>query len=388
MASQKIVTVSWFDRVKQSVGGVVIGLVLIVAMVALLFWNEGRTVQTERSLAEGASLVVAAPVAPINAANEGQLIHLSGALSTSGPLEDAEFAVSTPALRLVRTVEMFQWIETSTTDTQVQLGGSERQVTTYSYTRGWSDEELNSAEFNEPDGHENPAMEIESQTFEVGSAQLGDFSLDATALDQIGGLEDFSLTSADLETVQQAVDDWMPTSIVKGAIYLGEEPSKPQLGDYRVSYQYVPVGVVSLIGQQNGDGIGYYKTQSGDELLLASTGTVAADAMFGEAASGNAIIAWVIRLVGVLLLIAGFAMVLGPISVLASVLPFLGSLLGFGTGLISGVLGIALGTLTIGSAWLFYRPLLAVLIFAVGGLIVAAIIYLGRKKTATAPVSA
>jgi len=388
MASQKIVTVSWFDRVKQSVGGVVIGLVLIIAMVVLLFWNEGRTVQTERSLAEGASLVVAAPIAPINAANEGQLIHLSGALSTSEPLEDTEFAVSTAALRLIRSVEMFQWIEKSTTEKQVQLGGSEHQVTTYSYARGWSDEALNSAEFNEPDGHENPAMQIEAQTFEVNSAQLGDFSLDETALSQIGGPEDFALTSADLETVQQAVDDWMPTSIVKGAIYLGEDPSKPQLGDYRVSYQYVPVGVVSFIGRQIGDGIGYYKTQSGDELLLASTGAVAADAMFGEAGSGNAIIAWVIRIVGIILLVGGFAMVLGPISVLASVLPFLGSIFGFGTGLVSGVIGIALGTLTIGSAWLFYRPLLALLIFAVGGLVVAGIIYLGRKKAVTASVPA
>ena len=35
-----------------------VGLVLIVAMVVLLFWNEGRAVTTARSLAEGAGAVV------------------------------------------------------------------------------------------------------------------------------------------------------------------------------------------------------------------------------------------------------------------------------------------------------------------------------------------
>ena len=47
---------SWFTRIRNSVGGVVIGLILIVGMVVLLFWNEGRAVQTYRSLAEGKGL--------------------------------------------------------------------------------------------------------------------------------------------------------------------------------------------------------------------------------------------------------------------------------------------------------------------------------------------
>ena len=49
---------SWFTRIRNSVGGVVIGLILIVGMVVLLFWNEGRAVQTARSLTEGAGAVV------------------------------------------------------------------------------------------------------------------------------------------------------------------------------------------------------------------------------------------------------------------------------------------------------------------------------------------
>ncbi len=50
---REVTSVSWFGRIKRAVGGVIIGLLLIVLMVIGLFWNEGRAVQTARSLAEG-----------------------------------------------------------------------------------------------------------------------------------------------------------------------------------------------------------------------------------------------------------------------------------------------------------------------------------------------
>ena len=43
---------SWFSRIGNSFAGVLIGLALIVGMVGLLFWNEGRAVKTARSLEE------------------------------------------------------------------------------------------------------------------------------------------------------------------------------------------------------------------------------------------------------------------------------------------------------------------------------------------------
>ena len=64
-------SVSWFGRLRRSVGGVVIGLLLIIGMVVLLFWNEGRAVTTARSLAEGAGAVVSVGADAVNAANEG-----------------------------------------------------------------------------------------------------------------------------------------------------------------------------------------------------------------------------------------------------------------------------------------------------------------------------
>ena len=107
----EITTKSWGTRLGKSIKGVLFGLVLIVGSCIFLFWNEGRAVQTQRSLTEGASLVVLVDPARVDPANDGKLVHLSGDLKPGAPLTDPDFTVSATALRLVRTVEMYQWKE-------------------------------------------------------------------------------------------------------------------------------------------------------------------------------------------------------------------------------------------------------------------------------------
>lgn len=382
MATQKTVSISWFDRIKQSVGGVVVGFLLVVGMVGLLFWNEGRAVQTERSLAEGAGLVVAASSDTIDAANEGRLVHIAGQVTTTEQVSDNEFTVSANALKLRRKVEMFQWIENSATEKKVELGGSETQVTTYTYAQDWSTQHQDSADFQEAADHQNPTMEVESETFTVPSANLGAFVLDQNIIGGIGASQPYLLSDSVADDVQAAVGAGMRASIVNGTIYLGSNPRQPAIGDYRISYEFTPASQASIIAAQKGNGLAAYKTESGDSLLMVESGVVTPEEMFEGAVAGNNTFTWILRIVGIVLLIAGFGSILGPLSVVASVLPFLGSILGFGTGIIAGILGVAIGALTIGTAWLFYRPLTALLIFAVAAIIIGGLVYLGRRKKA------
>ena len=60
---------SWFTRIKNSVVGVLFGLLLLVAGVVGLFWNEGRAVTTARSLEEGAGIVMSVAADRVDAAN-------------------------------------------------------------------------------------------------------------------------------------------------------------------------------------------------------------------------------------------------------------------------------------------------------------------------------
>lgn len=380
MATQKTTTISWFDRLKSSIGGIAVGLVLVVAMTIGLFWNEGRAVQTQRSLDEGAGLVVSQTTDAIDPAYEGQLIHVTGPITADQPVSDDQFAVTAEGVRLVRSVEMFQWIETSKTETQQNLGGSETRVTTYSYAPGWADRQHDSSRFQEAADHQNPVMIYERRIFSIDGAELGAFSLDRNVLDRIGGAQTLSIEAAHVEALQDAPDSNADVSVIDGAIYLGANPAQPQIGDYRIRYELVPLGTISVIGQQRGDGLAAYGTQAGDSLLIVAAGNRSAQEMFDSAASSNSVLTWMVRIGGLALLIAGFSLMLGPISVMASVIPFLGSIVGMGTGLVAAVAGIALGTLTIGSAWLFYRPLTAVLIFVAGAALIVAIRMLARRK--------
>ena len=49
-AIREVTNVSWFGRLKRSVGGLLFGLLLVLLMIVLLFGNAGRAVQTARSL--------------------------------------------------------------------------------------------------------------------------------------------------------------------------------------------------------------------------------------------------------------------------------------------------------------------------------------------------
>src|SRR3989304_4700631 len=129
---------SWFTRIGESIKGILVGLFLVAGSTAGLFWNEGRAVQTERSLTEGAGMVTNVPAERVDAAAEGKLVHVPSDAKTTAALNDAEFGVSAPGLRLVRTVEMYQWKEESKTETRRNVGGSGGTLTTYSYGRTWS----------------------------------------------------------------------------------------------------------------------------------------------------------------------------------------------------------------------------------------------------------
>ena len=113
----------WTTRIGESLKGIVLGLVLVVASCIGLFWNEGRAVQTAKSLAEGESLVVDIDPGRIDPANEGKLIHVTGTMKAGTAPNDTEFGVSADGLKLVRTVEMYQWQEEQKTETRKNVGG-------------------------------------------------------------------------------------------------------------------------------------------------------------------------------------------------------------------------------------------------------------------------
>jgi hypothetical protein len=371
----------WTTRIGESVKGIVIGLVLIVACCVGLFWNEGRAVQTAKSLAEGAGLVVSVGTERVDPANEGKLIHVSGTIKAGIKPNDAQFGVSAEGLRLVRTAEMYQWQEEKKTETRKNPGGSEETITTYSYVQGWSRSPVNSRDFKEPMGHSNPPMRFRGAEFDGGDVTLGAFHPGKHVVAQLSADQRVPVTAAMVDALRPRLIERVQEH--DGMFYLGDNPTSPRVGDMRISYRLAPNGPVSIIGQQTGSDFTHYQTKAGDRLLIVREGTISAADMFKDAQTGNMIVTWVLRLLGALLIYAGFRMILSPLVVVADVVPLIGNILGAGASLVSLAATAVLAPLVIAIAWFWYRPLISVIVLAVG---VAAAF--GFKRLAARKVSA
>jgi hypothetical protein len=353
---------SWFGRIGQSVLGVLFGIILVIGAIALLFWNEGRAITTARSLAEGGKVVVDVAPAPVDAGNDGKLIHVSGNAAATAPLVDSTFGVSSVALRLVRVVEMYQWEEDKHEETHKSLGGSEQTTTTYSYKKVWSDKAINSQHFKQSADHTNPAKKYSGLDETAHDAKLGVFQLGAAVLDLLPAKQTLPADSQSNDKLAH-----IPNAQVNdGRIYIGANPDDPQIGDYRISHTIAPNGPVSVIGRQSGTTIAQYQTKAGDRLLMAVPGTEDATAMFKDAERDNRILTWVLRAVGIAMIWLGAFLLLGPLSVIADVLPLLGDVVGAAAGLAALAIAIAVGSTVIAIAWFFYRPLIAAAVIVIG----------------------
>jgi hypothetical protein len=90
--------------------------------------------------------------------------------------------------------------------------------------------------------------------------------------------------------------------------------------------------------------------------------------------------AWVMRLIGFLLLAVGVFLVLRPLAVLADVIPFAGWMVTVATALFAAAVALGLSLVTIAFGWLFYRPLLGGGLLAVGLLGIGGLYLLARRK--------
>ncbi len=359
----------YFGRIIESIKGVVFGLVLFLCSFVLLFWNEGRSVQTAKTLDEGAAIVKSVPVQAVDATNEGKLVHVSGNATTTESLIDEDFGLEVQALRLTRSVEMYQWVQKEESETRKKVGGSEEKVTKFTYTKAWVGSLNDSSKFKEQAGHKNPAnMPYKALDRVAQGATMSAFRVPPVVLEKVAKFDALPATEAQLTKLTGDVR--ARAKVRDSVLYVASEPASPEVGDYRVSFQVVKPQVVSLIARQVGNSFDAYRAQAGDEIMLVEQGTVEAAVMFRAAKDANASLTWILRLVGWLAMAIGLTLMLKPIAVVADFIPMIGSFVGFGAFLFSIVLASALSLVTIAIAWIAVRPILgvAILVGAAGAL--------------------
>ena len=151
MAYQEIKTVGYGSRVGSSFRSIGTGIILFLAGTALLWWNEGRAVKTERMLEEaGSAYVEMENPNKKDASLDGELICGTAMATTEDSLSDSQFGVGAKAIALKRRVEYYQWVEHASSSSEDKLGGSQETTTTYSYSLEWVPSPVQSSEFKDP----------------------------------------------------------------------------------------------------------------------------------------------------------------------------------------------------------------------------------------------
>ena len=182
MAYQEVTTTGYGTRVGNSFKAIGSGIMLFILGTALLWWNEGRAVKTEKMLEEaGNAYVEMENPNKKDASLDGELICGTAMATTEDSLTDAQFGIGAKAIAIKRTVEYYQWVEHVTEKRQDKLGGKEEVIKDYSYNREWVSRPVESAQFKDP-AYQNKNMVL--NTFEDAEQYAENVSFGAYKLSE------------------------------------------------------------------------------------------------------------------------------------------------------------------------------------------------------------
>jgi len=252
-------------------------------------------------------------------------------------------------------------------------------VTTYEYKKDWSSYPIDSSSFSYPEGHENPPMPYQSAELLTEKATVGAFRLNEDLVSQIEGVVPLDLTAENRAALPEAMREDFKDS--DSGYYQGEDPLVPAVGDLRVSFSVVPPSLVSFIAKQKGDTFEAFAARNGRTFSPLRMGELSAEEVIAAERGELKILTWTIRIVGLVLMVIGFAMIFRPLAVVSSFLPFLGDIVGAGTLVMAILISLSLSLTTIAVAWVFYRPLLGIPLLVVAvTFLIAAIKKMGKAK--------
>ncbi len=434
MAYQEVTRTGYGTRVKNSFGGIFTGIILFIAGTAMLWWNEGRAVKTTKMLQDAEKNYVEMENADTkNPEFEGKLVHATALATTTDSLSDATFNIgSANTIKLRRNVEYFQWVEESKSTSKDKIGGAKETTTTYTYKTKWTSSPVDSREFKDPEyvGKNFVYQTFDSEVYSAEDVTFGAYRLNKSQISSFHNESSFNITldkgiahqieklcknvhtastalnaatdsaalkaatdstalkvatdstalkaATSVQTPTQAEEELKYVHVFGNVIYIGQHPNMPEVGDIRITFTRDMPSKVSIIAKVTGDTFTSYKAKNGKMFSALYMGEKSAEEMFESEHSTNTIITWLLRILGVIIVIMGLKSIVSIVPTLLKVLPFLGKITESALGLICSVIGLAWSLIIIAIAWLRYRPILGIVLLAIAG----ALIFLlaARKK--------
>ena len=425
------------------------GFIIFCLATALLWWNEGRAVKTEKMLDEaGNAYVEMENPNKKDASLEGELICGTAMATTEDSLVDAQFGIGAKAIALRRTVEYYQWVEHAESKSEDKLGGKQVTTTTYTYSKQWVSSPVQSSQFKDP-AYQNKNMvltTVEDAEQYAENVSFGAYKLSESLIHSISSREGLDLAiSEDLLTqfdkstqaayerfygVQKSIQQ-QPTqqpapqpaipdsvrallsdsakavldslqavndSIVKSmanaenkkdlqyvhqasnVLYFGRIPGSPEVGDVRVTFEIVVPAKVTVMAVVDGDSFKPYKAKNGKRFQTLVMGKKSGDEIIDAEKEANNMILWALRILGIMLVIAGLKGIFGFLETILKVVPFVANIFGWGVGVVCTVIGVVWSLIVIALAWLFYRPLLGIGLLVLAGFLIWVFAFKGKDK--------
>ncbi|MBI4232529.1 TMEM43 family protein [Candidatus Peregrinibacteria bacterium] len=325
-------------RLGNSIKGIGFGLLLFFGSFVLLYWNEGRV-----DLSTVADDAVQADAAELSSELDGKQVFVTSEIAADGgPIGDQLFLLEGDYMALNRNVEMYAWVQHTSSSSDTNLGGSETTTTEYSYKQEWvsSTSVPDSSQF-EMTGYSNPSPKYTSESFYADGGKIGVYGI---ALDEIE-LPEFKKLTLNEENFRS---DGL-AQLKAGYAYVDYSANGsdvPELGDLRVSYEVIEPGMkATVFGKLEGSDIVTFVDSENDGAKIYRMFKGSRDEAIATFHDEHVFMTWVLRGVGFLMMWFGLSSVFSVLSVLLDVLPFLGSvsrgILGLITFLVAAVLSAA-----------------------------------------------
>ena len=387
MAFQETTRQSYGSKVKNSFQGILWGIILIIAGTVILWWNEGRAVKASDALKDfQKNYVELSDISTIDPAFEGKAVHATGVATTNDTLRDAAFGIAVNAMKLVRNVEYYQWTQQSESERKDKLGGSTETTTTYTYEPAWCSEPVNSNEFKDPDykGKNFVLRAVEELEQTASDVTFGAYRLTPGIVGSISGEEPAYPALTDAQKKQLLVniaDSTVVVTVSGDQVYIGSDPAAPHIGDVRITFtQVTSPKTISLLQKVVNNTFESYIAKNGKSFSKVEMGTVSAENMIEHQKSANKMVLWLFRILGIILVVAGFRSLVSFLSTVFAVVPFVQRIIGAGVGFVATVVGIVWSAIVIGIAWIAHRPLLGITLLVVAAALIVWLVSRSRKK--------
>ena len=402
MAYTETKTTGYGTRVKNSCMGIGVGFALFIGGTVLLWWNEGRAVHTADMLEEAQQACVEMEnPSKKDKSLDGELVCGTAMATTEDSLVDKDFGIGANAISLKRSVEYYQWVEHENQKTEDKLGGKQETTYTYTYDTKWVDSPVNSKNFHDPDykGKNVVLANVEDGEEWAENVTFGAYTLNQSLIHSMTDYEPLELDLSDdllsqmNKNTQEAYEryygkkDIAPSDsgynyvhVDENQLYLGVNPAAPQVGDVRVTFEKVMPAKVTVVSVVDGDSFKAFKAKNGEHFQRLVMGKKGIDEIFEGEKTTNTFLTWIFRLVGTLLVIGGLKGIFGIIETLLKVVPFLANIVGWGVGFVCTIVGIVWSLIVIAIAWVFYRPVLGIILLVIAGLLIWIFAFGGKNK--------